>query len=239
MMRDWKVETEKRVEWIKDVLKQANAKGIVIGESGGKDCSIVSVLAKMATPNVLGVIMPCGSNLPEDREHALLLGGKFGIKMIEVDLGETFETLKKSIGLPLLQLAESNMKPRLRMTVLYAIAQHKGYLVTGTGNKSEITMGYFTKWGDGGYDFNPIADLTVTELMEYGRYLGVPEEIMSKAPSAGLWPGQTDEEEMGITYAAIDKYLLEGKGEPSDIEKIQKAYERTEHKRNLPLQYKG
>jgi NAD+ synthase len=106
-----------------------------------------------------------------------------------------------------------NIAPRLRMAVLYSIAQSKNCLVAGTGNKSEATVGYFTKWGDGAYDFNVIADLTVTEIYEFLRYLNAPDQIIEKAPSAGLFDGQTDEGEMGIKYADIDRYILDGGGE--------------------------
>lgn len=146
--------------------------------------------------------------------------------------------IENEIKEDILPLSKSNIKPRLRMITLYSIGQHKGYLVTGTGNKSEVTMGYFTKWGDGAYDFNPIADLTAGEVISMGKALGVPDEILEKKPSAGLWAGQTDEEEMGITYATIDKYILHGEGSVEDIEKIENAYRRTQHKREMPKVYK-
>ena len=98
-------------------------------------------------------------------------------------------------------------------------------------------MGYFTKWGDGAFDFNPIADLTVTEIYEFLRYLGAPSRIIEKAPSAGLYEGQTDEQEMGVTYAAIDTYLTQGTGKPEDIAIIERAHARTAHKRRMPARY--
>ena len=135
-------------------------------------------------------------------------------------------------------MAYANINPRLRMTTLYAYAYKHGYLVAGTGNRSEAMMGYFTKWGDGAYDFNPISDLTVTEVYELLRYLKAPSEIIDKAPSAGLYEGQTDEQEMGISYAEIDDYLLYQKGSPSAVEKIEKTILRTAHKRNVAKNYK-
>ncbi len=126
--------------------------------------------------------------------------------------------------------ASANIAPRLRMATLYAIGQSRGYLVAGTGNASERYMGYFTKWGDGAFDFNPIADLTVTEIYEFLRYLGAPSRIIEKAPSAGLYEGQTDEQEMGVTYAAIDRNLLEGRAEAPALERIQRAHGRSLHK---------
>jgi NAD+ synthase len=235
-------EIEKRINWIQEILAQSGAKGIIFGSSGGKDSAVVGALVKKATPHVLAVILPCG-NIDEDEEHAWKLGKTLDIKTIKVDIKEPFEALSKVInkslnGDVLEGLSVSNMKPRLRMTTLYAIGQQKGYLVAGTGNKSESTMGYFTKWGDGAHDFNPIADLTVTEVRTIGDYLGVPHEILYKAPSAGLWVGQTDEEEMGVTYKEIDEYLLTGNTNERAKEIINEQYAKTEHKRTLPLRYK-
>ena len=133
--------------------------------------------------------------------------------------------------------AISNIAPRLRMTTLYAIGAAEGKLVAGTGNRAEAYMGYFTKYGDGGCDFNPIIDLTVGEIYEFLAYLGAPENIIKKAPSAGLYEGQTDEKEMGVTYAAIDKYILTGQGDPKDIEIIQRYHRNSEHKRRMPTYY--
>jgi NAD+ synthase len=236
MLRDWEYEEKERTEWIKRRLEEANVKGVVIGISGGKDCAVVAALLKKAIPNVLGVMMSCGYISPEDKEHALLLARKFDIKLIEIDLTNTYEQLSYVIG-RISETACTNIKPRLRMTTLYAIAQTNGYLVAGTSNLSEYMMGYFTKWGDGGYDFNPIADLTCTEVIDYGRYLGVPEEILSKPPSAGLWPGQTDEGEMGLTYKEIDNYLKFGNVTPEVLQKINEARSRTQHKRTGPHMY--
>ena len=98
-------------------------------------------------------------------------------------------------------------------------------------------MGYFTKWGDGAYDFNPISDLTATEIFDFLRFLGAPNEVIDKAPSAGLFEGQTDEQEMGVTYAAIDTYLTQGTGKPEDIAIIERAHARTAHKRRMPARY--
>jgi NAD+ synthase len=130
-----------------------------------------------------------------------------------------------------------NLAPRIRMTTLYAIAASENRLVAGTGNRSECYMGYFTKWGDGACDFNPIADLTVTEIYEFLRELGAPEAILTKAPSAGLFDGQTDEQEMGITYQAIDAFLLDGTVTAADKVILDRFNGVSEHKRRLPSQY--
>ena len=236
-----KQEAEKRIEWIKEVLAQSGAKGIILGLSGGKDSAVVVALAKKATDNVLGVILPCG-NIDKDEEDAWKLANTLNVEAIKVDIKEPFDMLKERIDGALNQtsldgLAISNIKPRLRMTTLYAIGQQKGYLVAGTGNKSEATMGYFTKWGDGAHDFNPIADLTVQEVRVLGEALGVPKDILYKAPSAGLWIGQTDEDEMGVTYAEIDEYLLTGNTNSRAKALIESKREATAHKRKMPLSY--
>ena len=174
-------------------------------------------------------------------EHARLVADAFGIKLIEVNIGGAFTTLKNTIinEHELNELAVANIKPRLRMTTLYAVAQTLNYLVVGTDNKSEMVMGYFTKWGDGGYDFNPLSDLTMQEVLELGKELGVPEPILTKAPSAGLWEGQTDEKEMGVTYKAIEEYIKTGTTDPASLEIIEKTNKRTAHKREMPYMYKG
>lgn len=234
-----------RVEWIKSILAESGAKGVIYGNSGGKDCTLVGALCKMATDNVLGVIMPCGSsrNYGSDRDDAIDAGNKFGIEQIEVDLTETKGCFMKALGGNLeenhvsdyaLKMAGANVNPRLRMSVLYALGQSKGYLVAGTGNLCEITMGYFTKWGDGACDFNPIADLTVPEIYELLSALDAPENIISKAPSAGLYEGQTDEKDMGVTYDAITAYCRGGEVDEDDRKKIDRAYRSTAHKRRMP-----
>ncbi|MBE7039714.1 MAG: NAD(+) synthase [Ruminococcaceae bacterium] len=240
-MRDYKIELEKRVEFIREALKSSGAKGIIYGNSGGKDCTLAAIIAKHACENVLGVIMPCHSNVNygQDREDANKAAEQFGIEQMTVDISEARTSLESAIRENVDISADSlkNMAPRLRMTTLYTIAQTKGYLVLGTGNRSEMFMGYFTKWGDGGYDLNPIADLTVREVYEFLRYLNAPESIIQKAPSAGLYEGQTDEKEMGFTYDEIDDFILYGKGDEETKKKLERIYERTAHKRQMPMRY--
>lgn len=240
-MRDYKKETEERVNWIKTILNESKAKGIIFGNSGGKDSALVGILCRMATENLEGVIMPCGSkqNYESDKEDGLLLADKFNIKTSIVDLTEVRNTLLNEMKEldNITDLAKSNINPRLRMTTLYCLGQTKGYLVAGTGNKSENFMGYFTKWGDGAYDFNPVADLTATEVFEFLQYLNCPKEIIEKSPSAGLFEGQTDEKEMGVTYKAIDEYIKTGTGTKEDIEIIKRYNANSSHKRTLPLKF--
>ncbi len=239
-----KKDIEKRVAFIKQVLKDAHADGIVFGSSGGKDSALVGILSKMATDNVIGVIMPCESkrNYGMDRDDALTLHEKFNIKTLEVDLTpikETFVSAVKDLVPEQVDMAYMNVNPRLRMTVLYNIAQRKNYLVAGTGNRSEIVMGYFTKWGDGASDFNCISDLTVTEVFEYLRYLDCPEVFLTKAPSAALSEDQTDEKEMGITYREIDDFILNGNVSDEARAIIERRYETSAHKRKGTTHYKS
>lgn len=245
MLRDWQEETKKRVAFIENMLKESGAAGVVFGNSGGKDSALVGILCRMATPNVLGIIMPCAtkSNYEMDLKHAQLVAQKYKIDTKTVDLTELKELFSKILGNEFYDKitgnALSNINPRLRMITLYAVAQSLGYIVAGTGNRSEITMGYFTKWGDGACDFNPIADLTVTEVYEYLTFLGAPKEIIQKPPSAGLWEGQTDEQELGMTYKQIDDYLLYGKADVKVKNKIENLKRKTEHKRQMPRFYTG
>lgn len=240
-MRDYSLELNKRVEFIRKILKDANADGIVYGNSGGKDCTLVGILCKMACDNVLGVIMPCQSqrNYKSDKSDAIMIADKYNIDTVTVDLSDTKKELVGSINkvINVSKSADVNIAPRLRMATLYAIAQSKNALVAGTDNKSEIFVGYFTKWGDGAYDFDPIADLTVTEVYEFLEFLGVPNEIIEKKPSAGLYEGQTDEADMGVDYRQIDEYIKTGKTDKNAEKIIKKAYIRSEHKRRGAVKY--
>ena len=223
------------------MLEESHTDGIVFGNSGGKDSALVGILCKYACENTLGIIMPCGSeqNFGKDYEHALLLSERFNIEYRVADLSGIFSSFKEELSksFTLTPAGTANIAPRLRMTALYLAAACENRIVAGTGNKSEYYMGYFTKWGDGAYDFNPIADLSVTEVYEFLHYLGAPSEIINKAPSAGLFDGQSDEKEMGVTYKAIDRYMLCGEGEKEDIAIIERMHRNSRHKRKLPPAY--
>ena len=240
-MRNYKEETIQRVEWIRDVIKSARADGVIFGNSGGKDCALVGILCKQAHPNTIGVMMPCSAapNYGRDMTDALFIAEKYGIQSTVVDLTDTRNSLLASFtdNAALSQPAVTNIAPRLRMTTLYALGASKNLLVAGTSNRSERHMGYFTKWGDGGCDFNPIADLTVSEVYEFLRYLDAPSELFDKPPSAGLFDGQTDEAEMGVTYAAIDAYLRGEEINAADREIIERYHNSAQHKLNLPYMY--
>lgn len=238
-MRDWAKETQDRVQWIKNVLQKSGAKGIVFGNSGGKDSALVGILCKKACENTIAVIMPCQSNrnYGMDKDDGEALAKKFGITCRVVDVTPIKAALQNALPDVDAPLALANVNPRLRMTLLYAVAQQNGCLVAGTGNLSEITMGYFTKWGDGACDFDPVADLTATEIIEFLTYLDAPKAILTKAPSAGLWDGQTDESEMGVTYAALDRYITTGKADEQTKQKVESAKARSQHKLRMPLWY--
>ena len=242
-MRNYELETKRRVEFIRGVLESANASGIVYGNSGGKDCTLAGILCKMACDNTVGLILPCGSkrNYESDKTDAEAIAGRFDIATRVVDLSDARDELIRAAGekVRLTDSALANIAPRLRMTTLYAVAASENRLVAGTGNRSEGYMGYFTKWGDGAFDFNPIADLTVTEVYEFLRFLEVPDFIISKAPSAGLFDGQTDEDEMGVTYRSIDEFLLNGTVNEHDRGMIERFHGSSGHKRKMPVVFDG
>lgn len=226
-------------QWMAERVKAAGASGIVVGLSGGVDSAVVAVLAQRAVgENVLGVLMPCHSQ-PVDGEYARLLADAFHIETITVDLGPAYDALIAALP-PGSELAQANLKPRLRMATLYFLSNARNYLVAGTGNKSELMVGYFTKWGDGGCDLLPLGGLYKTHVWDLACELGIPDEIISRPPTAGLWPGQTDEGEMGITYAELDATLAAiergdtSSCDPATLSKVQAMVERSAHKRALP-----
>ena len=235
-MRDYKKEFEERVAFVKNLVKESGANGIVYGNSGGKDCALVGIICKAACENTVGVMMPCHTkrNYAEDIADATALMEQFGIEGRKVDLTDTRTALINAVSpsTPLNQSATLNIAPRLRMTTLYSIAAAENRLVAGSGNRSEAYVGYFTKWGDGAYDFNVISDLNVEEIYDFLRYLKAPQSIIDKAPSAALEEGQTDESEMGVSYAELDAYMDGGEIAPEKKAKIDALHKKSAHKRN-------
>jgi NAD+ synthase len=211
----------------------------VLGMSGGIDSSVVAVLCKQAFPqNTLGILNPCYSIL-EDEEHALAVAEKFSIKTKKVVLDSVFDALSglmqnDKTDAATNRLSEANLKARLRMISWYYFANQLNYMVVGSSNRSEITLGYFTKYGDGGVDIMPLGNLVKSQVRELAGFLGIPREIIEKAPSAGLWPGQTDEADMGLSYAELDNYLLTGQASDEVKKKIESMKDRNHHKRSLP-----
>ena len=247
--------TEAIVQWLRQRLTHSGARGFVFGLSGGIDSAVVARLCQLAAPgNVAGVLMPCHSD-PRDEADARLLADHFQIPTMRVDLAPSYDhvtaTLQQAVrSLPAEMLPDAahqtqdvkaklplaNVKPRLRMTTLYFVANTLNYMVVGTGNRSELSIGYFTKYGDGGVDLLPIGNLLKSEVRAAARTLGVPDPIIEKAPSAGLWLGQTDEAEMGFTYAELEDYLNKGPQtvSPALAMRIDRLMRASEHKRTLP-----
>jgi NAD+ synthase len=223
--------------WLRDYAAQAGAKGYVVGLSGGIDSACTAALCQRAVGHhAVGVLMPCHSQ-PEDLELARLLAHTFRLETVTVELGPAYDAILAALPPQVPDMARANIKPRLRMTALYAIAQARNCLVAGTGNKSEIMVGYFTKYGDGGTDVEPLGDLYKGQVRTLARELGVPQPIIDRPPTAGLWAGQTDEEEMGITYeqldatlAAIESGQLAG-ADPALLAKVQRMVAASAHKR--------
>ena len=224
--------------WIAEQVRMAGAEGAVIGLSGGVDSSLTAVLSKRALGDgVLGLHMPCHSN-PQDMAHARLVAEAFHIQTELVDLTPVFDAF-----LTVLpegdRIAQANLKARLRMATLYYHANLYNYLVVGTSNRSELAVGYFTKYGDGSADILPLGGLLKSQVRELACELGLPQPIIEKPPSGGLWPGQTDEGEMGITYREIDEVLQaveagEAHRVPADtLAKVQRMMDHSAHKRAM------
>ncbi|MDR3184563.1 MAG: NAD(+) synthase [Prevotellaceae bacterium] len=205
--------------WIREKVETANRKGVVLGLSGGIDSSVVARLCQQAKVDIHLVLLPYGDDMKKTGSmgHVMEFIEKFRFPYHTFDIKPAVDAL--TISDPSLfpsapradaELSRANLRPRVRMTYLYEVAQLDRRFVIGTGNLAEATVGYFTKWGDGAHDLNPLAMLTKKEVYTLARYLQVPGSIIDKQPSAGLWEGQTDEAELGITYNQIDAYLLEG-----------------------------
>ncbi len=214
-------------DWIQQQVAQASAQGLVVGLSGGLDSAVVARLCQMARPaQTIAAILPCHSD-PRDEQDANVVVSHFGLHAVRLDLGPTYDLLTGQLKgvaaqLPRDQAAPgpstdvkgrlplASLKPRLRMSVLYFIANSLNYLVAGAGNRSELTIGSFTKHGDRAADLLPIGRLLKSEVRELAVDLGIPQSIIDKPPSAGLWVGQTDEAEMGFSYSDLERYLVDG-----------------------------
>jgi NAD+ synthase len=230
---------QKFVYWIKKSTLAAGGKGVVFGMSGGIDSSVIAVLCRKAFPAAsLGIIMPCQSNVL-DQKHAELVANKFHIPAKVIVLDGVFEMLLKTFSANnddsfTQRLAKFNIKPRLRMLTLYYFANSLNYLVIGSTNRCELFVGYFSKHGDGGVDLMPLGNLVKSQVKELAVYLKIPGEIIDKPPSAGLWDGQTDEKEMGLTYNELDHYLITGEAERNTRAKIESLAKKNSHKFCLP-----
>jgi NAD+ synthase len=233
-------------EFISGMVRSAGAKGVVLGVSGGIDSALVAKLSvdAIGKKKVLGLVLPSGKGSAQDVKDAKKVIQWLGIGTKTIDIEPMVKSFSKSLRPDARQLG--NIKARSRMVVLYHHAAKLHNLVAGTGNKSELLVGYFTKYGDGGSDMLPIGDLYKCQVRELSRELGVPKRIIEKAPSAGLWKGQTDEKELGITYDELDAILygVEKGLSPKEISKasgsslkqvlrVEAMIEATQHKRKM------
>ena len=245
-----KMLNEKIVDWIRNIVSEADADGIVVGLSGGVDSSVVCALCKKTVgENLLALILPCHSE-SSDLADAEKIAELFSIKTEKVDLTPVYDqfisVLPSSAPTspsphvpvhPSFTIANANLKSRLRMLTLYHYANRHNYLVAGTGNRTEIEIGYFTKYGDGASDLLPLGGLLKREVRSLAGELGIPEEIIRKTPTAGLWKGQTDEGEIGMSYEELDDILSSIKTGATEklnqenLAKVKKLIESSKHKR--------
>ena len=231
--------------WIRGEVQGAGLSGAVVGLSGGIDSAVVSGLCARAVgpDNVLGIAMPVHSS-SEDLKDARLAADTWGIEYREVDLSPIYDAFVELLP-DGSQLADANLKPRLRMMTLYHHANTLGRMVVGTGNRSELEVGYYTKYGDGGVDLLPLGSLRKVEVRELAREIGVPERIIERPPSAGLWEGQTDESELGLTYEQLDGAISAidagdtSQIDPAVLNRVTALHRGSEHKRKLPPVFTG
>jgi NAD+ synthase len=237
--------------FVRDSLKQSGTKGVIIGMSGGLDSSTLAKLASdaLGPEKVLGIFLPESSTPEIDADHVESFAIDLGIEFETISIDEAVEALKNTAGGSANDATVlANIKARTRMIILYERANSMNRMVLGTGNKSELMVGYFTKFGDGGCDLLPLGDLYKSQVREMARFLGLPEDIIAKPPSAGLWEGQIDEDELGISYDKLDPILLgielgmndseisERTGSPdSEVSRIRSVVKSTAHKRKTPL----
>ncbi|MGN1321229.1 NAD+ synthase [uncultured Methanosphaera sp.] len=240
--------------FIKNKVEESNSDGVVVGLSGGIDSTVVAALAVKAlgSSHVRGYILPSLTTSDQDLFDAKLIKEGLDIETEYISIADVYDQFLKTCendDLPQKNksLASANLKPRIRMTLLYYYASIYNSLVIGTGNKTELQIGYFTKYGDGGVDLLPIGDLYKEDVRKVAIELGVPDSIINKAPTAGLWPGQTDESELGMTYPILDRVLylyLEKNYDldyiadileipSSEVERIVNMVHNAEHKRQM------
>ena len=223
-------------QFLKDYLDGCHLDGYVLGLSGGVDSSLVAALAKNAVgkDRLMCIMIPIDSH-PSDLEDAIKVAKALDLRTMVIDGSESFhktvEQFEKQ-GVTLDKMSKSNLKVRIRMTILYAYAQTFRSLVLGTDNMDERYTGYFTKYGDGAADVLPIVYLTKGEVVEAAKIKGVPLALAERTPSAGLFEGQTDETEMGVKYKDLDHYLLGGEVDPKVKERIEHLHRISEHKRS-------
>jgi NAD+ synthetase len=241
--------TNEIIEFIREYFKKYNLKGVVLGISGGKDSAVVSGLfcKALGSDKVIGLTLPCHSK-DQDKSDAKIVSEHFGFKLLNLDLTDVYDTFTgefdknfSELGITSGELTDSNinLKPRLRMLSVYYVTQaltqleKQGYLVAGTSNLCELYVGYFTKGGDNVQDISVLGDLTVKEVLSVGDYIGVPKNVLYKAPSDGL-SNQTDEEKMGIKYDDVEKVIYGKEIDEELYAKIQGLHNRNAHKFTMP-----
>ncbi len=239
---------EKIVNFIHSKVEEAGTKGAVIGLSGGIDSTLTAYLSveALGPENVLGILMPeSGMTSKEDIDDALEVVKLLDIEHRMVEISKVLQSFSSVIPDfdKTARSANGNLKARTRMCILYYHANLMNRMVMGTGNKTELLLGYFTKYGDGGVDIEPIGCLYKTQVRGLARYIGIPAKIIDKVPTAGLWQGQTDEEELGVTYEIADKILtmlvdekqdisgVKKKFPPEQVDRLVKLMQANEHKR--------
>lgn len=231
--------------------EESGRDGFVLGMSGGLDSSVVAKLAADAIgpENVLGLAMPLTARDSGGERDAKEWAGRLGIHFRTVEIGPMVEEVLAQLEIPPKdRIGRGNVQARVRMITLYQTAHAENRLVIGTGNKSEYLCGYFTLFGDGGCDFAPLGDLYKTQVRGLAGHLGIPKQILEKIPSAGLWAGQTDEAELGVSYADLDRVLLglelempaqeirSRTGLPREtVDRVTALVRRSVHKRKMPL----
>lgn len=231
-MKNYEKKIETIVNFIKKYLEESKAKGIVFGVSGGIDSALVGAIAsKYFKDNHLALTMNI-NNSQKDVLDARLVISHFNLNHTDVDLENVYKEFCKVV--PNVEMGLGNLKARIRMSVLYSYGVKHNYLVVGTSNADEFITGYFTKYGDSGSDIMPLVNLTKNSVYECAKLLNVPNEIIIKKPTAGLFENQTDENDLKVSYSTIDNYL-EGKViDQKDKERIEYLKSISEHKRNFP-----
>lgn len=240
---------KKIIAFIKEQYEKARAEKAIVGLSGGIDSSVVATLTTKAlgSNNVIALLLPSAYTSQNDIDDAKKIVNMLQVSMHYVNITNIVNAFKATLKVED-RIVLGNIMARIRMTILYSFANKFNGIVIGTGNKTELLVGYFTKYGDGGVDILPIGDLYKTDVRRIAVYLGIPKQIILKPPTAGLWPGQTDEGELGITYDLLDRILaalIELKMDKKaishvlnidlkTIEKVEKMVRLSEHKRNPP-----
>jgi len=253
---NYKLEMEKIAIWMKDYNEKAGTNGYVCGISGGIDSAITTYISLKAVgkSNFIGIYLPCESS-PNMEEDAIQLAQNLGIELRIFNLINSYNAIIKELetgGETVTRLTKANTKARLRMTMLFAIANQYNYLLTGTGNKSELEIGYCTFGGDSVVSIEPLGNYYKTEVYKMANLIPeIPENIKIKAPSADLWENQSDEEEIEITYELLDKILQHYDEEYGwdvginygkyytyeDFNKVKKMVEKAEYKNKVPPRY--